>query len=88
VELSALFMAPRTVPASDLAERLGCTFNDGPTGSFIAVNDRQATSVRGVFAAGYAANPMANATLAAASGVMAAAGAHHTLIYGFGKQAQ
>jgi thioredoxin reductase (NADPH) len=89
VELSALFMAPRTVPTSDLAERLGCTFKDGPTGSFITVNDRQETSVPGVFAAGDAANPMANATLAAASGVMAAAGAPITRSsMVLGKQAQ
>jgi thioredoxin reductase (NADPH) len=39
-----------------------------------------------VFAAGDAASPMANATIAAAAGVMAAGGAHHSLIYGLAKQ--
>ncbi|WEX07686.1 NAD(P)/FAD-dependent oxidoreductase [Chelativorans sp. AA-79] len=88
VELCGLFVAPQTVPASDLAERLGCAFKDGPTGPFIAVDGRQQTSVPGAFAAGDAASPMANATLAAAAGVMAAGGAHHSLIHGYEERAQ
>ncbi len=80
IEISGLFIAPETEPASDLAEQLGCAFEEGPTGPFIAVNDRQETSVPGVFAAGDAAFPMGNATVAAASGVMAAGGAHSSLI--------
>lgn len=88
IALSGLFIAPQTAPASNLAERLGCTFNDGPTGPFIAVNGRQETSVPGVFAAGDAASPMANATLAAAAGVMAAGSAHYSLIYGIEKHAE
>ncbi|AIO68924.1 oxidoreductase [Burkholderia oklahomensis] len=66
-ELSGLFIAPRTVPACDLPERLACLFNDGPTGPYLAVDERQQTSVPGVFAAGDVARPMANATLAAAA---------------------
>ncbi|MCT7373752.1 NAD(P)/FAD-dependent oxidoreductase [Chelativorans salis] len=88
VELSGLFLAPQTAPAGDLAERLGCAFKNGPTGPFIAVDGRQQTSVPGIFAAGDAASPMANATLAAAAGVMAAGGAHHSLIYGDEAHAQ
>ena len=41
----------------------------------------QTTSVPGVFAAGDLANPMANATLAAAAGVMAGTAAHRSLIF-------
>ena len=81
VEIAGLFLAPQTAPGSGLAEKLGCTFKEGPTGPFIAVDERQRTTVPGVFAAGDAASPMANATLAAAAGVMAAASAHHSLIY-------
>lgn len=81
VSVSGLFIAPQTAPASDLAEQLGCRFDDGPTGPFIAVNEGQETSIPGLFAAGDAASPMANATLAAASGVLAAGGAHHALIH-------
>jgi len=81
VEIAGLFLAPRTAPGSGLAEKLGCTFKEGPTGPFIVVDERQRTTVPGVFAAGDAASPMANATLAAAAGVMVAASAHHALIY-------
>lgn len=84
--LCGLFIAPRTVPACDLPERLGCVFDDGPTGPYLSVDERQQTSVPGVFAAGDVARPMANATLAAAAGVIAAAGAHHSLIYGAGER--
>ena len=87
VEIAGLFIAPKTEPASDLANRLGCTFEDGPTGPFIVADRMQQTSVPGVFAAGDAASPMANATLASAAGVMAAAGAHHSLVHGLQEQA-
>lgn len=82
IECKGLFIAPRTEPASDIAMRLGCRFEDGPTGPFIAVDERRQTSVAGVFAAGDAASPMPNAMLAAASGIMAAGGAHAALIFG------
>ena len=79
VALSALFVATRTRPASALAERLGCAFDDGPQGPVLRVDAKQATTVPGVFAAGDAANPMSNATLASASGVMAGVFAHQSL---------
>jgi len=82
VALAGLFIAPRTEPASDLAAQLGCAFAEGPTGPFVVVDERKATSVRGVYAAGDLAAPMANATMAAAAGVMAAAGTHQSLIMG------
>jgi thioredoxin reductase (NADPH) len=88
IELSALFIAPQTKPSSDLAERLGCTLKDAPTGAIISVDEWQHTSMSGVFAAGDAASPMANATLAAAAGVKAAAGAHNSLIYGVEEHGQ
>ncbi|MEM6462622.1 MAG: NAD(P)/FAD-dependent oxidoreductase [Pseudomonadota bacterium] len=82
VALAGLYIAPKTEQASDLAADLGCAFEDGMTGPVIRVDDRQQTSVPGIFAAGDAAHPMANATLAAAAGVMAATGAHQSLIHG------
>nr|WP_176025080.1 NAD(P)/FAD-dependent oxidoreductase [Brucella pseudintermedia] len=81
IELSALFTLPQTVPASDLAERLGCLFEDGPTGPIISTDERRQTSVPGVFAAGDAASPMPQATLAAAAGVIAAGSAHQSIIF-------
>lgn len=70
-----------TLPASDLAKRLGCAFEKGPTGPFIWTDERRQTSVSGVFAAGDAASPMPQATLAAAAGVVAAGSAHQSIIF-------
>jgi thioredoxin reductase len=78
--IAALFTAPKTHMASTLAEQLGCAFDDGPLGVFIRVDDRKETTVAGVYGAGDAASPMANATLASAAGVMAGVGAHQSLI--------
>ncbi|MBN8291816.1 NAD(P)/FAD-dependent oxidoreductase [Rhodobacter sp. NTK016B] len=81
VPLAGLFLAPRVTPASDLAEQLACAFEDGPTGPYVAVDPMKAASVTGVFAAGDLASPMANATLAAAAGVLAGGAAHRSLIF-------
>ena len=50
------------------------------TGSMVKVDDWKQTTVAGVFAAGDAASPMPNATLAAAAGVMAGSAAHGSLV--------
>lgn len=81
IALTGLFVAPETAPSNDLSSRLGCAVKDGPTGPYLAVDGMQATSVLGVFAAGDLASPMANATLAAAAGVMAGTAAHRSLIF-------
>ncbi|WP_306152555.1 NAD(P)/FAD-dependent oxidoreductase [Roseovarius sp. MMSF_3281] len=81
IAAAGLFLAPDTAPASDLAAQLGCTMKDGPTGPYVAVDPMQATSQPGVFAAGDLASPMANATIAAAAGVMAGNSAHRSLIF-------
>lgn len=80
VPVRALFTAPRTHMANPLAEQLGCAFVDGPTGPYIRVDDLKQTSVPGVFAAGDAAQPMHNATMASAAGVMAGVAAHRSLM--------
>ena len=78
--LAGLFTAPRTTPNGDLAQALGCAFEEGPMGPHIAADGRQETTVPGVFAAGDAARAMHNATLASASGVMAGVGAYQSLL--------
>jgi thioredoxin reductase len=80
--IHALFVASRTHMASPLAMQLGCAFDDGPLGPVIRVDALKQTSVEGVFAAGDAAIPMSNATLASASGVMAGVCAHRSLVLG------
>jgi thioredoxin reductase len=82
VPVAALFTAPKTQMASALAEQLGCIFDDGPLGPYIRVDARKETTVAGVFAAGDAASPMANATLASAAGAMAGFGVHQSLVFG------
>lgn len=82
VDAAALFVVPRTELTSDLAVRLGCALEQGPTGPFIRVDERKQTSVARIFAAGDAAAPMPNAALAAAAGVLAGGSAHQSLIFG------
>jgi len=81
VPLNALFVAPAQRMTSPLAERLGCEFDEGPLGPIIRADAWKATTVPGVFAAGDAARPMQNATLASADGVLAGVGAHQALIH-------
>lgn len=80
IAAEAVFTAPRTRATSPLAERLGCVFADGMTGPHVQVDAMQATTAPNVFAAGDAAQPMHNATLASAAGVMAGVAAHRSLI--------
>ncbi len=79
IAVAAVFTMPRTRPSSPIAEALGCVMEDGPTGPYVKVDARGLTSIPGVYAAGDAAHPMHNATLAAAAGVMAGIAAHQSL---------
>lgn len=80
VEVAALFTAPRTKPATPLAELLGCVHENGPTGPYIKVDQWGATSVPGIWAAGDTATSMHNATLASAAGVLAGISAHQASV--------
>jgi len=80
VEVTAVFTAPQTKPSTPLAEILGCAHEDGPTGPYVKVDSWGATSVPGVWAAGDAATPMHNATLASAAGVLAGIGVHQASV--------
>lgn len=77
--LAAIFTAPKNSMASPLAEQLGCGFEEGPLGPYLHTDDWGQTTIAGVYAAGDAASPMHNATLASASGVRAGVGAHQSL---------
>jgi thioredoxin reductase len=80
IAVHALFTAPLTHMSSPLAMQLGCAFEQGPLGPYIRVDERKQTSVPGVFAAGDAASPMYNATMASAAGVMAGFGVHQSMM--------
>lgn len=79
VEVHALFAQSKVSIASPLASQLGLELEEGPQGFHIKV-EMGCTSMAGVFAAGDAATPMHNATLASASGVMAGVSAHRALM--------
>ncbi len=79
IPLSALFTGARLRMASPLAEQLGCAFDDSPAGPVIRTNERKATSVPCVFAAGDATRAYGNATLAVADGMIAGVAAHQSL---------
>lgn len=80
--LAGLFIAARFEQASPLAARLGCELDEGPLGTTIRTNPVKATSVPGVFACGDAARQGSSVSYAVADGVQAAAGAHHSMIFG------
>jgi thioredoxin reductase len=81
VAVDALFTESRTRVASPLAERLGCAFDEAPAGAFVRTDERQQTTVWGVFCAGDAARAMHTATWAAAGGAMAGVSAHQSLVF-------
>ncbi|TJW92754.1 MAG: NAD(P)/FAD-dependent oxidoreductase, partial [Mesorhizobium sp.] len=79
--VKALFTAPPNTMACPLAEQLGCTFTEGFLGPVITVDDRQQTSVQGVYAAGDAARSMHNIAFAVSGGAFAGICAHQSLVF-------
>lgn len=80
VPVKALFVQTRVRPASPLAEMLGAAMEEGPQGPYIRTDEWGAASIDGLFAAGDAASPMHNGTLASAAGVRAGVNAHRSLV--------
>lgn len=78
--LDALFTGGPARQASPLAAQLGCALDETPFGDFIRVDQLGLTSVSGVFAAGDACTPGPNIARAVASGYMAGAAVHQSLI--------
>ncbi|MEO5755849.1 MAG: NAD(P)/FAD-dependent oxidoreductase [Mesorhizobium sp.] len=82
IGVRAMFTAPRNTMASPLAEQLGCGFTEGFLGPVITVDDRQQTTVPGVYAAGDAARAMHNIAFAVSGGTFAGVCAHQSLVFG------
>ncbi len=55
ITMSGLFIQPRTVMSSPIAEQLRCALEDGAIGLFIQVCEGKVTSVHNVFVCGDAA---------------------------------
>jgi thioredoxin reductase (NADPH) len=80
VARSVIYLQTQAVPSCDIAARLGCRFEDGPTGPYVAVDGLGATGVPGVWAAGDLAAPMAAAFMAASSGARAGLACHRSFL--------
>lgn len=80
IERDAIFVAPTTAPSRDFHSALGCATDQMMINTFIKVDERQQTTVPGVYAAGDLSRPMHNATFAISTGVMAGAMTHHSLL--------
>ncbi len=84
VDCGALYLAPDTEPACDLAAQLGCAMAEGPCGPHVEVDEHGATSVPGVFAAGDLAHATPSAPLAVARGAVAGTACHRSLMPAYG----
>ncbi|MCB1020471.1 MAG: NAD(P)/FAD-dependent oxidoreductase [Acidobacteria bacterium] len=78
---AGLFTAPRCVPASPVAERVGCALAETPMGLQIWTDQMKQTSVRGIFACGDAARVPHSLSLAVGDGAWAGAQVHRSLIW-------
>ncbi|TFW30809.1 NAD(P)/FAD-dependent oxidoreductase [Massilia horti] len=81
VETDALYLAPRTRLNSDVAQKLGCEMEDGPTGRFIRTDAQKTTTIPGVYAAGDITRGAHNVTWACADGVTAGMAVHRALVF-------
>ncbi|UJW84605.1 NAD(P)/FAD-dependent oxidoreductase [Devosia sp. SL43] len=80
VAVDVLFAHPRNRPSAKLHEALGLETVDGPVGMVLKVDERRETSIKGIYAAGDLANPMASVTLASSNGAMAAIFAQQSML--------
>ncbi|WP_240231563.1 NAD(P)/FAD-dependent oxidoreductase [Devosia lacusdianchii] len=78
--VDVLFAHPRNRPSANLHTTLGLETLDAPVGLYLKTDDRRETSVKGIYAAGDLANPMASVTLATSSGAMAAIFAQQSML--------
>ncbi len=81
VAVDALFIGPQSRLNSDIADQLGCAFDEAPFGRIIRTDALKQTSVPGVFAAGDISRPMHSVTFASADGVMAGTALHRSLVF-------
>ena len=81
VAVEALFAPSLVRGAADLADQLGCVFEQAMLGRFVQVDSKAMTSVPGVYAAGDMAGPMHSISLALGAGSAAGAFAHQSLVF-------
>lgn len=81
LEFAGLFTAARCVPASPLAEAMGCALRETPMGVQVATADTKETSLAGVFACGDVARVPHSVSLAVGDGAWAGAQLHRSLVW-------
>jgi thioredoxin reductase len=81
LERDALFAVLRQEPRTQLAQQLGCSLTtEGWFSGLIVVDSMNQTTVPGVFAAGDVMMPMQQISLAVASGTLAGAALHRSIL--------
>ena len=79
---SGLFVATRTTPASDIAERLGCEIEETPMGLQIRATAAKETTIPGAYACGDVGRVPHSVSLAVGDGAWAGAQLHRSLVFG------
>ncbi|MEI3855429.1 MULTISPECIES: NAD(P)/FAD-dependent oxidoreductase [Ensifer] len=79
---SGLFVATRTTPASDIAERFGCEIEETPMGLQIRATAAKETTIPGAYACGDVGRVPHSVSLAVGDGAWAGAQLHRSLVFG------
>ena len=80
LRFDVLYVSTSTVLNGALAQRLGCTIDDGPLGPIVRTDSNRMTTIQGVYAAGDIARAPHSVSWAAADGVTAGIAAHQALV--------
>ncbi len=78
---AGLFTASRAIPATGIAEAMGCALMETPMGVQVRTSEARETSISGVFACGDAARVPHSVSLAVADGAWAGAQLHRSLVF-------
>lgn len=81
IALNALYIAPRNRLNSDIAEQLGCGFEDQPLGRVLQTDSMKATTIPGVYAAGDITRGAHSITWACSDGMTAAVAIHRAMVF-------
>ena len=81
LSFAGLFTASRCIPATPVAEGMGCAMTETPMGIQIQTGETKETSVPGVFACGDVARVPHSVSLAVGDGAWAGVHLHRSLVW-------